>query len=68
METFKEGQRVRYVPGHAHGDKGHPDCEDGTVSHSNSAAVFVKFNKHVGRFGWEWAPSKACDPDSLVAI
>lgn len=29
------GQRVRYVPGHAHGDQNHPDCEDGIVRSFN---------------------------------
>lgn len=29
------GQRVRYVPGHAHGDRGHRDCEDGIVRSFN---------------------------------
>ena len=28
--SFSIGQRVRYVPGHAHNDQKHPDCEDGT--------------------------------------
>ena len=25
---LREGDRVRYVPGHANGDPNHPDCED----------------------------------------
>ncbi|MGI9293433.1 MAG: hypothetical protein ACR2PS_05570 [Pseudomonadales bacterium] len=29
------GQRVRYIPGHAHGDSNHPDCEDGIVRSFN---------------------------------
>ena len=28
---FKKGQRVIYIPTHAGGDRGHPDCELGTV-------------------------------------
>lgn len=30
-ETFHVGQRVRYIPGHARGDRNHPACEDGIV-------------------------------------
>lgn len=30
------GQRVRYVPGHANGDRNHPDCEDGIIRSFNS--------------------------------
>ena len=37
MDTneLRVGQRVRYVPGHAHGDRNHSDCEDGIVRSFN---------------------------------
>ena len=41
---FEPGMRVRYVPGHAHGDVRHADCEDGRVSSNNGKYVFVRFN------------------------
>lgn len=41
--AFKEGDRVRYVPGIAHGDVGHADCEDGIVTSTNDVTVFVRF-------------------------
>lgn len=35
-DKFRIGQRVRYIPGHAHGDRNHPDCEDGIVRSFNA--------------------------------
>lgn len=57
---FSEGERVRYVPGHAHGDERHPDCEDGTVTSTNDAAVFVRFGARNG--------SQACTATDLVSL
>lgn len=54
---FKPGDPVRYVPGHAHGDAQHPDCEAGVVTSTNPRYVFV-------RFGGK--QSQACDPRDLV--
>ena len=34
-DQLRIGQRVRYIPGHAHGDPDHPDCEDGIVRSFN---------------------------------
>lgn len=67
-QAIKPGDRVRYVPFHASGDKLHPDCEDGKVSSINSRFVFVRFDKHVGRFGWDGATSQACNPEDLVRL
>lgn len=67
LEDFKPGMAVRYVPGHAHGDIGHPDCEDGRVS-SVGAYVFVKFNRQVARIGWDGTTAQSCDPDTLVIL
>lgn len=69
-DYFAPGQRVRYIPGHAHGDRCHPDCEDGTVSSlgPDNANVRVRFDKQVGRLGWDGATAQACDPGDLVAL
>lgn len=42
-EDFAAGDRVRYVPRHAHGNMEHPDCEDGRVTSTNDDYVFVRF-------------------------
>lgn len=65
---FRPGQRVRYIPGHAYGDMCHPDCEDGTVSSLGEDNVRVRFDKHVGRLGWDGATAQACTPDDLVLL
>lgn len=71
VEDFKliarEGDRVRYVPSHAHGDAGHSDCEDGTITSFGRTAVFVRFDKNVRDLGWGGATSKSCSiPDLRV--
>lgn len=60
--------RVRYVPSHAHGDKNHPDCEDGLVSSIGGTNVFVKFHKSVNRYGFENATAQACSPEDLIIL
>lgn len=65
---FAPGDRVRFVPGHAHGDATHPDCEDGTVSSQNGYGVFVRFDKQVEKFGWEGATSQCCTSSDLVRL
>lgn len=40
---FKTGDRVLYIPNHAHDDRAHPDCEHGIVSSTNDSTVFVKY-------------------------
>lgn len=67
LSDIKPQMRVRYVPGHAHGDISHPDCEWGTVSSVNDKYAFVKFDRQVSRLGWEGTTSQSCDPDDLVA-
>lgn len=64
----KTSKRVRYVPGHAHGDKHHPDCEDGIVSSIGSAFVFVKFQKSITRHGFDGATAQACSVEDLVIL
>jgi hypothetical protein len=41
---FAKGDRVAYVPQHAHGDSMHPDCEHGVVSSVRENTVFVKYD------------------------
>jgi hypothetical protein len=55
-QDFKEGDRVAYIPGHAHGDIRHQDVERGVVSSTNDKFVFVRF---------KGITSQACDPDDL---
>lgn len=59
-QLFPPGSRVRYIPMHAHGDRGHPDCEDGIVSSCNHENVFVKYG------GKQTA--QATDPEDLIRL
>ncbi len=43
VNDFAIGDRVRYVPVHAHGDIHHPDCQDGRVEDKNNAYLYVRF-------------------------
>jgi hypothetical protein len=58
LADFRPGQRVRYVPYHAHGDARHEDCEDGQVSSVNAHFVFVRFGASLH--------GQACKPDQLI--
>lgn len=49
------GDRVIYIP----------EWAAGTVSSIGENVVFVRFDNHVARFGWEESTSQACDPISL---
>lgn len=68
LEDFKSGDRVMYIPGHAHGDPSHPDCETGRVSSIGTKYVFVRFNRQVEKLGWDGATSQSCDPRDLVKV
>lgn len=65
---FEPDDRVIYIPLHADGDPAHPDCEHGAVSSTNKKFVFVKFDQHVKKFGWDGAMSQACDPNDLMPV
>jgi len=65
---FLAGERVAYVPMHAHGDLEHSDVEHGEVNTSNDLYVFVKFDKNVKDLGWDGATSQSCRPEDLVKI
>lgn len=67
-ERFLRYQGVVYIPGHAHGDDRHEDCEYGFVSVVNEKFIFVKFSKQLGNLGWEETTSQACDPRDLRKI
>ena len=43
MNDFYRGQQIVYIPNHANGDKGHPDCERGFVTSANEQTVFCRF-------------------------
>lgn len=46
--SFRIGQRVRYIPGHANGDRNHSDCEDGIVRSFNpDGHPFVVYDNRV---------------------
>ena len=57
VDDFEVGDLVTYTPWHAHGNRKHPDCEQGRVTSKNHVAVFVRFGnkKH----------SEACSPEQL---
>lgn len=67
-QTLEPKTRVAYIPLHAEGDINHPDVEYGRVSSTNSHTVFVKFDKSVGRLGWDGTTSQGVDPYYLVNI
>jgi len=60
-QDFKEGDAVVYIPGHAHGDRNHPDCERGIVSSQNGVNVFVRYYER----GILQHTAQATDPDDL---
>jgi hypothetical protein len=68
LEHVNKGQRVAYVPTHAHGNLQHKDVEVGTVSSKNARFVFVKCDKQLLKFGWDGTTSQSCDPADLVAV
>lgn len=71
MSEFKKGDKVIYVPGHAHGDVTHADCENGVVSSLSeySETVFVKYNCGLGEAltGDEPWTSQGTSPEDLVS-
>ena len=62
VKDFVPGERVRYVPNHAHGDLGHKDVENGIVSSTNDFYVFVKYVRH----GVLQETAAATKPEDLV--
>lgn len=57
LAEYRAGDRVRYVPYHAHGDREHDDCEDGIVTSVTDDLVFVRYKGET---------SQGCKPDQLV--
>lgn len=68
LENIKVEMRVAYIPTHARGAFNHPDVEFGRVSSVNHKYAFVRFDKHVAKFGWDGATSQACDPGDLILL
>lgn len=68
--NYKRGQRVRYIPNHANGNKNHEDCKDGVVSSCNNSYVFVKYDNLTGIMitGDEPFTSQATKFDDLIAM
>lgn len=68
LADFSKGQRVRYVPNHAQGNKHHPDCENGVVKSTNSLYVFVIYDNGMSIMitGDEPYTAAATDPGQLI--
>jgi len=66
--NFKKGDHVTYVPTHAQGNTGHPDCTQGVVSSVNDTFVFVKYNNNmcIMTTGDEPYTAQATSPGNLV--
>ena len=64
VKSFKEGDKVRYIPPQANKNMLHSSCEDGIVSSVNDTFVFVKFFIK----GVLDITPKACSPSDLVKI
>ena len=62
------GTRVRYIPHHAHGDAGHPSCEDGAISTIGEEYVFVRFDRQVVKKGGEASNAEACEAENLKVL
>lgn len=72
IAEFSKGMRVRYVPGHAHHDVNHEDCEDGVVSSRNDGGVvFVKYDNPIIPYmktGDEAYTAESTNPRDLVPL
>lgn len=60
LEEIKEGMLVKYIPMHAWGDRGHPDCEVGRVTSKNEHVAFVRYGPKLH--------SEATNPEDLVRL
>jgi hypothetical protein len=59
LDEAERGMFVIYIPGHAHGDRKHKDCEHGVITSKNDANIFVRFRG---------STSQACTPSDLVQL
>lgn len=57
LEDAVIGSWATYVPYHANGNTGHPDCQRGIITSKNDRYIFVRFKGPQG---------EACLPDQLV--
>lgn len=46
VADFAPGDKVKYVPYHAHGNIAHPDCEHGIVTSTNEEFVFARYYRN----------------------
>lgn len=58
LDDVEPGQRVLYVPHHAHGNQLHADCEPGIVTSKNDRFAFVRY--------YGKTQTQATDPIDLV--
>jgi hypothetical protein len=60
LEEIREGMLVQYIPGHARGDRCHPDCEVGRVISKDEIHVLVSYGPNLY--------SEETDPGNLVRL
>ena len=68
LEEATPNMRVRYIPGHVHDDRTHPDCELGNISSVGRVNIFVKFDKQVSHLGWQGTIAQSCTPSDLEIV
>ena len=71
VNDFSRGDKVRYIPLHAKGDRDHKDCEDGIVFTKNADTVFVKYISkfHKVRNSYDsQAQPQGTDPNELIHL
>ena len=68
ISDFKKGDKVKYIPTHANGDRKHKDCENGVVSSTNDRFVFVKYDNAmcIMTTGDEPYTAQATKPEDLI--
>ncbi len=66
LEDIGAGDKVKYIPKHAHGDQEHLDVEEGIVNSVNSIYAFVKY-KIKGTNAYK-VTAQATDPQDLILV
>lgn len=57
-----KGKIVSYIPGHANGNRSHPDVEHGNISSWNDKVIFVRYVRR----GIPQLTAAATSPEDLV--
>ena len=67
-DDFRKGERVRFIPYHARGEKLHSDCKNGVVTSVNDNYVFVKYDTIIMKMvtGDEPYTAQATNPEDLI--